>query len=327
MIKLALMAILLPLNLASCEDVAYPVKFTVKVVDALDNPVRNIKVGTSTFVRWEPGQGFGKDIWEGPERQNTNAKGEVTFSYRSKSGEVGIGVSETPKFYRSNWPNYKFEEVVNGRWKPENPTIIYRLKEKRNPIPLYAKTYYINPTAVPKINADCGYDLEKGDWVRPHGEGAIADIVFNLQVRRDKGVYDNDCTLTVSFSNKGDGLISSPKPLNEGSELRLDYLAPKKGYQPMLSMRAFTDPADQVRHEGFERTQNYFLRVRTELDRNGKTVRANYAKVHGDFEFWYTGEIRFTYYFNPTENDRNLEFNPERNLFPDLDSLEMVNTP
>lgn len=75
------------------------------------------------------------------------------------------------------------------------------------------------------------------------------------------------------------------------------------------------------------RTQNYFLRVRTELDEKGNVKSANYAKVHGDFEFWATSEMRFTYYFNPTPNDRNLEFDPDQNLLKNQGRLDQVTDP
>ena len=52
------------------------------------------------------------------------------------------------------------------------------------------------------------------------------------------------------------------------------------------------------------------------LDKDGKIISANYTKVVGDFSFRGTGGVTFTYYFNPTANDRNLEFDPTKNLFP-----------
>jgi hypothetical protein len=318
--------ILLSLSAASCEDSAHSARFTVEVADEVGHPVKHVPVRAWTFLRWEPGEGFGEDIADRRE-QEANEQGISFFEFPSKRGTFSIHVDGGKAFYESRGLHYKFDEVVGNIWTPDNPTILYVLKSKRNPIPLYAKTYGINHTTIPKKNKDCGYDLEKGDWVAPHGGGVTPDIVFHLEVRRDNGVYDNDCTLAVRFSNEGDGLISSPKPLNEGSELRLDYLAPEAGYKPSLSMKALTDPADKVRHEGFVRTQNYFLRVRTKLDEDGNVILANYAKVHGDFEFWYTGDMKFTYYFNPDPNDRNLEFDPRKNRFTDLEDAMEVSDP
>jgi hypothetical protein len=52
------------------------------------------------------------------------------------------------------------------------------------------------------------------------------------------------------------------------------------------------------------------------LDDKGDIVSANYAKLVGDIDLHAVRGVSFTYYFNPTPNDRNLEFNPGRNLFP-----------
>ncbi len=39
-------------------------------------------------------------------------------------------------------------------------------------------------------------------------------------------------------------------------------------------------------------------------------MSANYAKIYGDFP-------KFVYFYNPTPNDRNLEFDPDKNLAKD----------
>jgi len=326
MIKQIISAVLLSVTVAGCEEAEHPARFTVKVLDDQGVPISGATVGVSTFASWEPGQGFGTDIYDS-DKMLSDQNGEAVFNFHSKTGKIGLGVDAGKGYYNSNWPHYKFDKVVGGKWTPDNPTIPYVLKKKRNSIPLYAKTYIINHTTIPKKNEGCGYDLEKGDWVAPHGNGVTADIVFHLNVKKDNGIYDNDCTLKISFINEGDGIINTPKPVNEGSELRLDYQAPELGYKPTISTRAYAEPTTKKYIEGFDRTQNYCLRLRTLVDENGQVIRANYAKVHGDFEFWYTGDMRFTYYFNPTPNDRNLEFDPERNLFTDLKPNERVSAP
>jgi hypothetical protein len=39
------------------------------------------------------------------------------------------------------------------------------------------------------------------------------------------------------------------------------------------------------------------------------------GKIQGILSFDYEKNISFTYYLNPTPNDRNMEFDPSRNLF------------
>lgn len=325
MILRILLVLMLSFSAASCEEIGYPAAFSVRVIDEQGVPISDATVKTATFEYWDlSGQGFGKDVWKGPEAK-TDEDGMVSFEYASsKRGEFSIAVFPVPQgYYQSHWPNYKFDGVVDERWTPKNPTIDYVLKKKRNPIPLCAKSFYLNPTAIPETGVDCGFDLEVGDWVAPYGSGKISDIVFFLNIAKDNGTYNHDCTLEVFFSNEGDGIISVPKPLYHGSELRLGYLAPVSGYEPSLAKKAFADPETKQITVGFDPTQNYYLRIRTKLDENGNIEQANYAKFYGDIEFWVDGNMRFTYYFNSEVNDRNLEFDTSRNL---LDG-EQINRP
>jgi len=59
---------------------------------------------------------------------------------------------------------------------------------------------------------------------------------------------------------------------------------------------------------------NYLLRVRSVADKNGNVVKANYGKIEGDFRVYKKGAANFTYFFNP-DGTRNLEEDPDRNLF------------
>lgn len=117
----------------------------------------------------------------------------------------------------------------------------------------------------------------------------------------------------------GDGIQSlraSPKK----RLLELPREAPKSGYEPKLDMKIARAAEGAAIETGAREDQNYFFRVRTVLDSNGKVVRALYGKIHGNIECdplnSERGLLRFTYYLNPTSLDRNLEFDPKRNLFP-----------
>ena len=68
------------------------------------------------------------------------------------------------------------------------------------------------------------------------------------------------------------------------------------------------------------------------LDDKGRVKSALYGKMHGDIRL-YAGTkapkagMGFTYYLNPTPNDRNVEFDPSRNLFAGLKGLDLVRSP
>jgi hypothetical protein len=94
--------------------------------------------------------------------------------------------------------------------------------------------------------------------------------------------------------------------------MKLPHLAPEAGYEPTRSSVVngnFSPGREDI---------GLFLRTRVRRDGEGKIVSANYAKVIGDFRVSTPGPGGFslTYYFNPTPNDRNLEFDPDKNLFP-----------
>jgi hypothetical protein len=66
--------------------------------------------------------------------------------------------------------------------------------------------------------------------------------------------------------------------------------------------------------------KEHFFWVRTVKDHEGNIVSAHYGKIYGDF-------MQFTYYLNPTPNDRNIEFDPKQNLLQGLQSFEQVSAP
>ena len=301
---------------ARAQERAYPASFTVRLSNDAGEPISDYSVRISTFSHWRPGTGFGKDYYD-YETKKTGANGMVYFEFPSKRGRFGINLYPAPAEYYITWPpHYEFDEVVNSRWVPENPTIEVVLKRKKNPIPMYAKGVgFGRALAIPVLGKEVGFDLMEGDWVAPYGTGRVSDFIFKME-NRFESVYDFDRTLTISFSNDGDGLIGVKKPLDQESRLRLDYWAPSEGYKPLLEKKAFAHSKMEPITEGFDPEQNYYFRVRTVLDKTGAIESAHYGKIYGDFEFSRYEEIKFYYYLNPAPNDRNLEFDPDKNLFP-----------
>jgi len=159
---------------------------------------------------------------------------------------------------------------------------------------------------LPKRDKPVGYDLEAGDWVEPLGKGHTADFIFVGKLDQ-RGEQDFDWVLNVSFSNPGDGLQRfEPDSASGGSELRSPYEAPLDGYIAALklirSRRAHLRDQTTFKPDG-----GYLFRVRTELDAQGRVVKAWYGKIYGDF-------FDMVYYLNP-DGTRNVEFDPKRNLF------------
>ena len=284
---------------AMAQERAYPASFTIKLTNDAGEPIAEYPVKISTFSHWKPGTGFGKDFYD-YETRETGADGFVSFKYPSKRGRFGINLYPAPDEYYITWPpHYEFDEVVDGRWVPENPTIEVVLKRKKNPISMYARNL-IRGLRVPVLDRRCSFDFQVGDWVTPHGRGQAEDIVFHVTLKTEPN-GDFRSVVEVSFVREKDGLIRFEREIDIGSKLRSDYEAPNLGYVDRVTLirtkvgHKFTNSAS--------RNANYYFRVRTELDEEGNIISANYGKIYGDFMY-------FTYYFNPTPNDRNIEFDP-----------------
>jgi hypothetical protein len=282
---------------------------TFKAVDADGGPVTNALVSVGFFHR-DPEQSRRYEAF-------TGTNGCATLEGQS-TGQLAYWISKDG-YYESNggykgwmekWTPPNSPNIQNGRWQPWSPIFDVVLKKIKNPVPMYVKSIR---TDIPVTDKTIGFDLEKADWVVPHGVGIHGDILFKLY-RDIKSWQDYRSSLTISFMNEGDGIQNIYATHKEGSKLTLPYSAPQEGYATNLFFEESNDKYQEERED-----QNYIFRVRTILDRNGKIVSALYGKIHGNILFDVrssgTSCLLFTYYLNPTPNDRNIEFDPEKNLF------------
>lgn len=211
-----------------------------------------------------------------------------------------------------------------------------------NPLPLYAMRG-LHP-AFPVQDKWVGFDLEEADWVEPYGKGKVPDILFRFKnefkgwekglerdidaliaetkrlavLRKEEWTMESfrmrngewDGVMEISFPDDAAGIVEE-KRFFQYSLMKMPHLAPTEGYEPTrrYEVRAYHRAAarDDV---------GFFLRTRVRRDEKGRIVSANYAKIIGDFRVSAAGgNVKFSYYFNPVPNDRNLECAPERNLF------------
>ena len=200
------------------------------------------------------------------------------------------------------------------------------LKDIRHPIPMYAKRLW--DEFIPAYGVPLGYDLVKGDWLPPYGRGETTDFIFRLDcVFGEKGsdnIHMYESTFTLNFQSDGDGIQEVTQW--PGSALRLPRYAPKDGYSSNWIQKSF------IREQSSSSSQNkdYFFRVRTKKNNDGKIVRALYGKIQNslDAEVRIGGtRLQITYYLNPTPNDRNMEFDPKQNLMKNTSQFEKVYEP
>jgi len=195
------------------------------------------------------------------------------------------------------------------------------LRDIRKPIAMYArKVTNVSPdydkTKLKQISK-VGYDLITGDYVAPYGDGVVSDLIFQTESIRHSW-NDFNFERVITFNNKLDGITPYYFDHKE-SAYKGPYLAPVEGYENKWIQRFTRTPhaQDQGNIDG---NRNYFIRIRTRTDEEGKIIYAHYGKIYGDFPW-------FTYYVNPTPNDRNIEFDPRQNLFTNLRQEEQVGMP
>lgn len=227
--------------------------------------------------------------------------------------------------------------MVHKKYQPWNSVIDIKLKSIGNRVPMYAKN--VPNQEIPSKGKPVGFDLIKGDWVSPHGAGSVEDVLFTF-VPQPELTYTNwygssprphrirNYDLHISFPNEESGLVPIYiKPYQGGSALRLPRSAPVDGYISRIEKKVYREQG-QPYHSDYRDDANYFFRVRTVTDHDGNIVSALYGKIHGDFRCNYDGdEFGFTYYLNPTPNNRNVEFDPKKNLFKNLSDREQVQAP
>lgn len=206
--------------------------------------------------------------------------------------------------------------LENGRNIPWNPTLRVTLKEIRKPIPMHMKRAKI---ILPAKDMDFEYDFLAGDLVEPYGKGKTADIALRFRFDRPRSpdFADFRQELEVKAVREGDGFLLKKK--DEWSELASVAEAPLSGYIP--SINPYYDRTATEIFRQFDVTANDYVifRSRTTSAPDGSTV-SNYGKIYGNIAYGILendakeGVVMFRYYYNPTPNDRSLEFDGKNNL-------------
>ena len=322
---------------------AYPTaKLTIKVIDESGNPIMGADAGINFETPKPLGKGAGINIM----RKTGKTDSQGLFSTKGQTTpQVSLGASHEGYYPSSS----KFKQFtgVSGfvgfrKHEPWNPTVELSLKKITNPIPMYAVNrgapYPGELPEFPVVGRFIGYDLIANDWVAPYGKGTHNDFLFKVVIDRMVSYSDYDVTLFMKFPNQGDGLIEYTPDISKGkSLLRFPHHAPVQGYTGELVQNYERTPGVIVNGtSGYpEYETNYFFRVRTELDKDGNVTGGLYGKIHGEIKLSNfisstkdeKPTLSFNYYLNPNNNDSNIEYDPEKNLFKDVPHRLKVTNP
>ncbi len=283
------------------------VKMTVKVVDEEGMPVSNAVAGA--YFRKSFGQEWGKTIDKLTDENGIvvveERTSDIVFTHATKDG-----------YYRGRNEYFatKGYKLDGDKWLPWDVTNTVILRKIKNPVPMYVGTY----ECIIPVDTYVEFDCEKTDLLPPYGKGEVAD--FKMMVKAPEGMpSESKRILYLSAITDNAGFMIKKQYIN--SEFKTEFSAPYDGYnKEVVSTNVFK--INQFR--GAYDTDEYIIfKSRVVVDENGKEVSASYGKFFDRFQFsWLISDlknakIRFSYYFNPVANDRNLEYDRINNLIND----------
>lgn len=297
-------------------------KITGKVIDESGQPVSGAEL-TIDFLIGQTGSWGTRDLTH---QGQTGSDGTFSASDQT-AGAASLSVTKAGH-YKTYGGRYLFKEKKGSQWEPWNPTVELVLKPILKPIPMVARK--VEMLRIPVVGQPVGFDLMVSDWVAPHGKGSVSDLIFTLQKTFVDVEKPFEASLTITFANEGDGIQPTIAAQHVGSELRLPRYAPEEGYESKLVKSTSRAAVNQMIVPANKEDLNYFFRVRTRME-DKKIVSTNYGKIDRDIDFDIinsdTALLFFTYYLNPTPNDRNMEFDPKSNLLKGLKDAETVINP
>ena len=315
----------------------YPkAKFTLHVVNQDGAPVTDTEIEAHftycnpDLLRWPDKNGY--VTFESP------AVTDVLFTNRFYEEYEG----ETPiKQYYHTTIRKKFhtpsKNTKDGKWQPWNPTLKMVLKEKINPIPMYVAGYSFTTHGIkiPVRNQWIGFDMEKNAWTSPYGNGEYADIKVFHQWDGINGESYNGSTIKIHFPDALAGVYDFQYDKDSHGNYQClkspHHANPIAQYNPDIAFAETIffkkDPVIDKVYRQIDQTHipfgtGYIFRTRTQVDEQGNLIRARYGKIYPSPEeklFTITKDglchLNLCYYMNPIDNDTNLEFDPEENLF------------
>lgn len=279
--------------------------FKVTVTDGQGNPVKGAHVqGYFTNSRY--------DYKPQPERLG------VTDKY-GKTEVSGPGIADVyVRVYKKGY--YESQKKISIV-KSKNRAISFVLRPKKNPIAMYAKHMVVQ---VDKNISTYGLNLIDGTVVLSGKRGTDSDVYISSRIKVKSSNWANldlSHKLELTFPHKNDGVAVAR--IDEkwwDSKYKSAYQAPKNGYMNVFEVSLSRSKSGGIQNKNID--EPLYLRIRTVTNKNGKIVSAIYCKVFPGISVMGalsdTPGFEMTYYCDPTPNDRNVEFDLNKNLFKSL---------
>lgn len=291
LLAIFLMVLLFVIAQTSLAHATGMAKLIIKVVDEGGHPLEGARVS----LYFQSG-GLEKDRTVGL----TDEEGVFSASGFSSNGITGGGVNKD-RYYQSVIHHDFYRKKV-GFWQPWGKELTVVMRPIVNPVPMYVRNTSFK---FPVFGQEIGFDLEKADWVIPHGLGVKSDFIFK-PMQKYQNAANFEGAMILTFSNPLDGIQvikdDGGGDFNVGSWYRWPRTAPESGYVQKLERHIAWGASGQ--QTNMDDSNNYIFRVRSEVDENGKLKRAMYGKIRGELRYFIStaliGKVGMHYYLNPT---------------------------
>ena len=201
--------------------------------------------------------------------------------------------------------------VEDGKWKPWNVMRTLILRPVKNPV---AQKMPIDDWRIAKTpSAWIGFDIEKYDFVKPHGQGEVADMEIKYEF--DRHDLNNIDGMDVYMRFPWDYACAYYHSRSMTSDFKDAYFAVTNAVY--LKDFHFFDHTVRdghghvVRHDKqiFDNSKAMIIRSRCVVDEEGRLKEARYSEItHFRFGCDENGCcLMFQPIFNPLPNDTNLE--------------------
>lgn len=294
-------------------------KIVFKVVDDEGKPVEGVKYHIALWYK-SAGQ---SQMFDGVTDKNSTVvvAGKCTEDipswwfekdgYYKASGRIRLAVHDRAR-------------LKDGKWLPYGQEKRVVLKKIRKPIPMYVKPQY-RDVVLPSFDEWYGYDMIARDWVSPHGVGIVPDFEvkghwnglndflkceYDLEMR-----FPDEASGLSEIEYEGDSMLGSPYQANAQAR-----------YERNAIFRVQWDADHRKRRVALSENRMLVLRTRVQKGKDGEIIRSHYSKIRKFDVDLCPREVKggsreislrmiFDYFFNPTPNDTNLEFDWNKNLF------------
>lgn len=210
---------------------------------------------------------------------------------------------ETVRYAPEYRQNTAEEAARSRRWSKGTVDVPIVLKRRLQPLKLAFHAVDFKP--FPCTNEVMKLDLELLDWCPPYGSGKRDDLHLVFDGWRNPQDWDDYHEhLKVAFPNGEDGFYLSP--VDPTSAFRYPYRAQTNAvYGKSLEFRHVHTAEGVKESEKLPPETCLVYRVRTETNELGQVTHAHYGRIGERFTQYFG--LTMTSWFNPTDNDANLE--------------------